>query len=88
MAALGLMKFTNTILLWNGVEPAMSSQSHYEFEKALRKLLAALQDLNSIFPETRRFLEARRLDHISQLDEKGLRELEKHLREIRSRLVH
>ena len=47
--------------------------------KNLRKLRSKLQDLNSQYPETQRFLYKRGLSHVSQLDRKGMKELREYL---------
>lgn len=48
----------------------------------LHKIADLLQDVNSIFPETQNFLQSRGLNHVSQLDEQGLKELQKYLQMI------
>lgn len=45
----------------------------------LHKVANLLQDVNSVFPETQNFLRSRGLNHVSQLDEQGLKELQKYL---------
>lgn len=52
------------------------------------KIRDNLADLNSQFPATREFLEARGLKHVNELDKDGLKELEDYLRNKLSQLVH
>ncbi len=47
--------------------------------KSLEELDRSLQDANSAFPETQKFLRARGLTHVRQLDKKGMQELKEHL---------
>ena len=56
-------------------------------EGALKERLRCLQDVNSKFPETQEFLRARGLEHVSELDEDGIKELEAHLREVLKKLT-
>ncbi len=44
-----------------------------------RETLTQLEDLNSAFPATREFLEARGLTNVRQLDKAGMQELKEHL---------
>lgn len=48
----------------------------------LHKVSDLLQDVNSIFPETQNFLRSKGLTHVSQLDEQGLKDLQKYLQMI------
>ncbi len=45
----------------------------------LRKLRSKLQDLNSQYPETQKFLYKKGLSHVSQLDRTGMKELREYL---------
>lgn len=47
-----------------------------------------LMDLNSEFPETRKFLAGRGLTHVSELDKKGFEELMEHLRDVLRGLIN
>lgn len=58
-----------------------------EKQKA-EKLLAELKDLNSAFPETRKFLQARGLAHVGELDKQGTEELIAHLKEVYQGLLN
>ena len=49
---------------------------------ALEAHARKLDDLNSRFPETREFLEARGLTNVSQLDAEGKAALEAHLKKV------
>lgn len=50
-----------------------------ELHQRLQKCSKDLGDLNSAFPATKTFLEARGLRSVNELDKNGLRELRKHL---------
>ncbi len=50
-----------------------------ELKGSLEGCLKALQDLNSLFPETKRFLGSKQVEHIDQLDPESLSELQIHL---------
>jgi hypothetical protein len=54
----------------------------------LRQLRDRLQDLNTAFPETKKFLTRRGLDHVSQLDSQGLKDLREYLQGVYKRSVH
>lgn len=68
----------------------MSSSLHPEgprkelsgIKRELDQLLTELTDLNSAFPATQRFLDAKGLSHLSELDREGLKELRAHLEAI------
>lgn len=53
-----------------------------ELHAPLRQLKENLEDLNSSFPETKKFLEARGLSHVRQLSDKGKEELARHLSDV------
>ncbi len=53
-----------------------------ELKGRLTKLNTSLDDLNSSFPETKKFLEARGLTKVSQLDEAGRKALTEHLQAV------
>jgi len=57
-----------------------------EIKGKLTKLRDSLDDLNSAFPETRKFLEARGLARVSQLDESGRQELTAHLQALLAKI--
>lgn len=59
-----------------------------ESKEKLEDALERLQRLNSSFPATREFLEARGLDSVAQLDRQGVNELREHLQKVYKRLVH
>ncbi len=50
-----------------------------EVKDNLTKLSQSLDDVNSSFPETQMFLQARGLTKVSQLDEAGRKALSEHL---------
>lgn len=52
-----------------------------EEKQRLEKLLVELKDLNSSFPATREFLQARGLSHVNELDRQGTEELIAYLKE-------
>ena len=54
----------------------------------LEDWLRNLQDLNSQFSATREFLMLQGLEHVSQLDQQGLKDLEEHLIKVRNRLLN
>jgi hypothetical protein len=54
----------------------------------LRQLRDRLQDLNTAFPETKKFLTGRGLDHVSQLDARGLKDLRDYLQGVYKRSLH
>jgi hypothetical protein len=54
----------------------------------LRDLRDRLQDLNTAFPETKNFLTGRGLDHVSQLDAQGLKDLQEYLQGVYKRSLH
>jgi hypothetical protein len=54
----------------------------------LRELRDRLQDLNTAFPETKKFLTRRGLDHVSQLDAQGLKDLREYLQGVYKRSLH
>lgn len=49
---------------------------------ALRQRAECLQDINSKYPATRDFLRTKGLEHISELDEEGTKELTTHLESV------
>ncbi len=53
-----------------------------ELKGRLTRLNNSLDDLNSSFPETKKFLEARGLTKVSQLDEAGRKALTEHLQAV------
>lgn len=59
-------------------------------EKFLRAYTRHLEDINSIMPETQKFLRSRGLTYVRELDRKGREELKAHLENIlaRLKLVH
>jgi len=57
-----------------------------EVNGKLTKLRDSLDDLNSAFPETRNFLQARGLTKVSQLDEAGRKALTEHLRAVLAKI--
>jgi hypothetical protein len=52
------------------------------------KLRTKLQDLNSQYPATRRFLYSRGLKHVSQLDTQGMKDLREYLMGEYKKLLH
>jgi hypothetical protein len=56
--------------------------------KDLKKLKIKLQDLNSQYPETRRFLYRKGLTHVSQLDQEGRKELREYLEGVYKGSLH
>jgi len=54
----------------------------------LRKLRSKLQDLNSQYPETQKFLYKRGLSHVSQLDREGMKELRLYLQGLYKGSLH
>lgn len=52
-----------------------------KLHRSLKQLNTGLENLNSAYPETKRFLEARGLTNVRQLDKQGLDELKAHLTE-------
>jgi len=52
----------------------------------LKRLSDSLDELNSAFPETQKFLRDRGLTKVSQLDEAGRRQLTEHLRSVLSKI--
>ena len=50
-----------------------------ELERKSKELLKNLQDRNSQFPETKKFLESKGLSHVRELDSNGIGELETYL---------
>ncbi len=63
-----------------GVLSARSDTALTAIREKSEQVLAHLQDLNSEYPETRKFLEARGLTNVSQLDDAGEAELMAHLK--------
>ena len=47
--------------------------------KNYQELMKKLQDINSEFPETKKFLAGRGLSHVSELDAQGQKDLVAHL---------
>lgn len=45
----------------------------------LEEVKKKTEDLNSLFPETKKFLEERGMTHIRELNKQGLKELREHL---------
>lgn len=58
-----------------------------ELLASYRKLLKKLEDINSEFPETKKFLAERGLKHISELDAQGQKDLVAHLTAVRDALL-
>jgi hypothetical protein len=56
--------------------------------KDLKKLKTKLQDLNSLYPETQRFLYKKGLTHVSQLDREGMKELRDYLEGVYKGYLH
>ena len=62
--------------------PEELEKLHGKLQKAKR----SLENANSVFPETRAFLNARGLTHVSQLDRQGLEDLRRHLESVLAKL--
>lgn len=61
---------------------AVAEKDEEKFQRAIDKIKttsAALNDAISQFPATQEFLQSKNLTNISELDEKGMRELEEYL---------
>lgn len=56
--------------------------------KDLKKLKTKLQDLNSRYPETQKFLYKKGLSHVSQLDQEGMKELRDYLEGVYKGSLH
>jgi hypothetical protein len=56
--------------------------------KDLKKLKTKLQDLNSQYPETQKFLYKKGLTHVSQLDREGMKELRDYLEGVYKGSLH
>jgi hypothetical protein len=69
-------------------DPKIHPRPVFSTTSQLRELRDRLQDLNSAFPETRKFLTIRGLDHVSQLDPQGLKDLREYLQGAYKRSVH
>jgi hypothetical protein len=52
----------------------------------LKKVRDQLDDLNSAFPETQKFLRSKGVTKVSELDEAGRQELMQHLREVLAKI--
>ena len=52
-----------------------------------QEFLKKLKDINSKFPETKKFLAARGLKHVSELDAQGQKDLVAHLTAVRDALL-
>lgn len=65
---------------------ALDDDQLAEVKGKLTKLRDSLDDLNSAFPETKRFLEARGLTKVSQLDEAGRQALTEHLQAVLAKI--
>lgn len=64
------------------LEAALSGLSQEKLDEihgSAQRALHSLEDLNSAFPATREFLEARGLTNVRELDKRGLAELRTHL---------
>ena len=59
-----------------------------KLQKILDGNLQALQNTNSEFPEVKKFLVARGLVNVSQLDVKGRKELQDYLLDVYSRILN
>lgn len=59
-----------------------------EERQRLEKLLDELKDLNSSYPATQEFLQARGLTHVNELDKQGTQELIAHLKKIYQGLLN
>ena len=46
------------------------------------ELLHSMEDFNSEYPETKKFLESKGLTHVSQLDKQGQKELAEYLQKV------
>lgn len=61
-------------------------------QSSLDTILGNLQDMNSLFPQTRKFLESKGLVSVRQLDRQGMDELHEYLQNVlaklRPRLLH
>lgn len=55
--------------------------------KNYQELLKNLQDTNSEFPETKKFLASRGLRHVGELDAQGQKDLVAHLTAVRDALI-
>jgi len=58
-----------------------------ELLKNYQELLQKLQDINSEFSETKKFLASRGLRHVSELDAQGQKDLAAHLTAVRDALL-
>ena len=71
--------------LLSASEPALKDVSrgleNGDWESAARDC-ERVADINSRFPETEKFLRARGLEHVSELDPQGMRELVAHLTDV------
>jgi hypothetical protein len=69
-------------------DPKIRPRPVFSTTSRLRELRDRLQDLNSAFPETKKFLTGRGLDHVSQLDAQGLEDLREYLQGVYKKSVH
>lgn len=60
----------------------LSDEALGEVKQGLDTLLGELQDTNSQFPETKKFLASRGLTHVKQLDRRGVEDLKAHLQAV------
>lgn len=58
-----------------------------ELLASYRELLKKLEDINSEFPETKKFLASRGLRHVGELDVQGQKDLAAHLTAVRDALI-
>lgn len=66
----------------------LSPEQLENLEKPLVRLRDELDTLNSTYPETKKFLEARGLTRVSQLDAQGKQELSEHLSNILRNIIN
>ncbi len=59
-----------------------------EARRDLEKLRDKLQDMNSQYPATRRFLYSRGLAHVRELDAQGMKDLREYLTGEYKKLLH
>jgi hypothetical protein len=69
-------------------DPKIHPRPVFSTTSQLSGLRNRLQDVNSTFPETKKFLTGRGLDHVSQLDPQGLEDLREYLQGVYKRSVH
>ena len=66
----------------------LSDQQRTEILKPLEELRDDLDRINSMYPETQKFLAARGLTNVKQLDAKGKEELTQYLTDILQRIAN